>query len=110
MLTKVFPSGSDSKESVSNARDPDSVPRSGRSPGEGNDYPLQYFCLENPMNASSSLTMLSRLTVWIKTNWKILKEREIPDHLTCLLTNLYAGQEATVKTGHGKTIWFQIGK
>ena len=43
-------------------------------------------------------------------NWKILKEMGIPDHLTCLLRNLYAGQEATVKTGHGTTDWFQIGK
>ena len=42
--------------------------------------------------------------------WKILKEMEIPDHLTCLLRNLYAGQEATVRTGHGKTDWFQTGK
>ena len=42
--------------------------------------------------------------------WKILKEMGIPDHLTHLLRNLYAGQEATVKTGHGKTDWFQIGK
>ena len=42
--------------------------------------------------------------------WKILKEMGIPDHLTCLLRNLYAGQEATVITGHGKTYWFQIGK
>ena len=42
--------------------------------------------------------------------WKILKEMGIPDHLTCLLTNLYAGQEATVRTGHGTTDWFQIGK
>ena len=42
--------------------------------------------------------------------WKILKEMEIPDHLTCLLRNLYAGQEATVKTGHGTTDWSQIGK
>ena len=42
--------------------------------------------------------------------WKILKEMEIPDHLTCLLRNLYAGQEATVKTGHGTTAWFQIEK
>ena len=47
--------------------------------------------------------------VWITTNWKILKEMEIPDHLTCLLRNLYAGQEATVRTGHGTTDWFQIG-
>ena len=42
--------------------------------------------------------------------WKILKEMGIPDHLTCLLRNLYAGQEATVRTGHGITDWFQIGK
>ena len=42
--------------------------------------------------------------------WKILKETGIPDHLTCLLRNLYAGQEATVGTGHGTTHWFQIGK
>ena len=45
-----------------------------------------------------------------KKLWKILKEMGIPDHLTCLLRNLYAGQEATVRTGHGKTDWFQIGK
>ena len=42
--------------------------------------------------------------------WKILKEMGISDHLTCLLKNLYAGQEATVRTGHGTTDWFQIGK
>ena len=42
--------------------------------------------------------------------WKILKEMGIPDHLTCLLRNLYPGQEATVRTGHGTTDWFQIGK
>ena len=42
--------------------------------------------------------------------WKILKEMGIPDHLTCLLGNLYAGQETTVRTGHGTTDWFQIGK
>ena len=42
--------------------------------------------------------------------WKILKETGIPDHLTCLLRNLYTGQEATVGTGHGTTDWFQIGK
>ena len=42
--------------------------------------------------------------------WKILKEMGIPDHLTCLLRNLYAGQEATVRTGHGATGWFKIGK
>ena len=42
--------------------------------------------------------------------WKILKERGIPDHLICLLRNMYAAQEATVRTGHGTTDWFQIGK
>ena len=42
--------------------------------------------------------------------WKILKEKGIPDHLTCLLRNLYAGQEATDRTGHGTTDWFQVGK
>ena len=56
------------------------------------------------------LTMPKPLTVWITTNWKILKETGIPDHLTCLLRNLYAGQEATVRTGHGTTDWFQIRK
>ena len=56
------------------------------------------------------LTTPKPLTVWITTNWKILQEMEIPDHLTCLLRNLYAGQEATVRTGHGTTDWFQIGK
>ena len=51
------------------------------------------------------------LTVWITINCgKILKEMGILDHLTCLLRNLYAGQEAAVKTGHGTTDWFQIGK
>ena len=50
------------------------------------------------------------LTVWITINWKILKEMGIPDHLTCLLRNLYAGREAAVRTGHETTDWFQIGK
>ena len=45
-----------------------------------------------------------------KKLWKILQEMEIPDHLICLFKNLYAGQEATVRTGHGTTDWFQIGK
>ena len=54
--------------------------------------------------------MLKPLTRWITTNWKILQEMEIPDHLTCLLRNLYAGQKATVRIGHGTTDWFQIGK
>ena len=59
---------------------------------------------------SALLTMPKPLTVWITINWKILKEMGILDHLTCLLRNLYEGQEATVRTGHGTTDWFQIGK
>ena len=50
------------------------------------------------------------LPVWFTINWKILKGMGIPDHLTYLLRNLYAGQEVTVRTGHGTTDWFQIGK
>ena len=61
-------------------------------------------------STSVLLTMPKPLTVWITTNWKNLKEMGIPDHLTCLLGNLYAGQEGTVRTGHGTTDWFQIGK
>ena len=62
------------------------------------------------ISTSALLTMPKPLTVWITTNWKILQEMGIPDHLTCLLRNLFAGQEATVRTGHGTTDWFQIGK
>ena len=50
------------------------------------------------------------MTVWITTNWKILKEIGIPEYLACLLRNLYAGQEATVRTRHETTDWFQIRK
>jgi len=60
-----------------------------------------YFCFIDYAKA---------LTVCITINWKILKEIGIPEQLTCLLRNLYAGQEATVRTGHGITDWFQIGK
>ena len=59
---------------------------------------------------SALLTMPKPLTVWITTNWKILKEMGLPDLLTCLLRNLYAGQEAIVRTGQGTTDWFRIGK
>ena len=61
-------------------------------------------------SVSALLTIPKPLTVWITINWKILKEMGIPDHLTCLLRNLYAGQESAVRTGHGTTDWFQIGK
>ena len=61
-------------------------------------------------STSTSLTTLKPLTVWISTNWKILKEIGTPDHLTCLLRNLQADQEATVRTRHGTTDWFKTGK
>ena len=60
---------------------------------------------------SALLTMPKPLTVWMTTNCgRFWKEAGVPDHLTCLLRNLYAGQEATVWTGHATTYWFQIGK
>ena len=67
---------------------------------------------ESSRKTSTSALLITPkpLTVWITTNWKILKEMGIPDHLMCLLRNLYAGQEATVRTGHGTSDWFQIGK
>ena len=60
-----------------------------------------YFCF---------MTTLKPLMVWITTNWNILQEMGTADHLTCLLRNLYAGQEATVRIGHGKTDWSKLGK
>ena len=86
--------------------------------GRGTRDQIANFCwiMEKKQNSSrktsisASLTMPKPFTVWITINWNILKEMGIPDHLTCLLRNLYAGQEATVRTGHGKTDWFQIGK
>ena len=59
---------------------------------------------------SALLTMPMPWTVWITTNWKILKDMGILDHLPCLLRNVYAGQEAILRTGHGTTDWFQTGK
>ena len=61
-----------------------------------------YFCFIDYANAFDCVDH--------KKLWRILKEMGIPDHLTCLLRNLYAGQEATVRTGHGTTDWFQTGK
>ena len=61
-----------------------------------------YFCFIDYCKAFDSVDH--------KKLWKTLKEMGIPDHLTCLLRNLYASQEATVRTGHGTTDWFQIGK
>ena len=53
------------------------------------------------ISTSALLTMLETLTVYITIDWKILQEMGVPDHLTCLLRNLYAGQEGNVRTGHG---------
>ena len=62
-------------------------------------------------STSALLTMPKPLTVWITINCgKFFKRWEIPDHLTCLWIHLFAGKEATVRTGHGTTAWFQIGK
>ena len=61
-------------------------------------------------SSSASLTMLKPLTVEHNKPWKILQEMGIRDHLTCLLRNLYAGQETTVRTRHATPDWFQIGK
>ena len=61
-------------------------------------------------STSALLTTPKRLTVWITTNWKILQEMGIPDHLTCLLRNLYAGQEATVQTDMEQRTGSKLGK
>ena len=69
------------------------------------------MCFYNlSVSTSAFMTTPKPLTVWITTYWKILQEMGKPDHLTCLLRNLYAGQEATVRTEHETTDWFQIGK
>ena len=66
---------------------------------------------ESSRKTSTALLIMTKsLTIWITTNWKILKEMGIPYHLTCLLRSLYSGQEVTVRTRHGTTDWFQIGK
>ena len=70
----------------------DQIASSGSSKKQENSRKTSIFAL---------LTMPKPLTMWITINWKILKEMGISDHLTCLLRNLYAGQEATVRTGHG---------
>ena len=98
-----------------------------------NGNPLQYSCLENPMDGkawratvhgsqtvgydwgtSLSLCFIDYAKAFDSVDhhklWKILKEMGILDHLTCLLRNLYAGKDATVRSVHGKTDWFQLGK
>ena len=67
-----------------------------------------YFCFNDYVKATEYVKATDSMDP--NKLWKILKEMGIPDHLTCLLRNLFAGQEATVRTGHGTTVWFQIGK
>ena len=73
-------------------------------------WPIKKQESSRKISISALLTMPKPLTVWIATNWKILQEMGIPDHLTCLLRNLCAGQEATVRAGHGTMDWLKIGK
>ena len=129
-----FPGDSDGKAFAPSVGDPGLIPGLGRSPGKGNGNPLQYCCLENSMDGgawwatvhrvSKSQTQLSDFTFTFcfidytkafdcmnhNNLWKILKEMGIPSHLTCLLRNMYAGQEATFRTRHGTIDWFQVGK
>ena len=65
---------------------------------------------EGSSKTFTSASLTAKAFVRITTNWKILGEMGVSDHLTCLLRNLYADQEAAVRTGHGTTDWFQIGK
>ena len=74
------------------------------------DGPLKKQESSRKTSTPALLTMPKTLTVWIPTNWKTLQEMGIPDHLTHLLRNLYAAQEATVRTRHGTIDWFQVGK
>ena len=87
------------KLNLKKAEEPDPMPISIRS----------YKKQKNSRKTSASLTMLKPFTVWITTNWKILKEMGIPDHLTYLLRNLYAGQEATESDMKQQTD-FKLGK
>ena len=82
---------------------------------EPEKFPTSVGSLKNQKNSrktstSASLTTLKTLTVWITTNCGQFFKRRIPDHLICLLRNVYVGQEATVRTEHGTTDWFQTGK
>ena len=95
-----FPCSSVGKESACNAGDLGSIPGSGRSTREGIGF--SYFCF---IDYSKAFDCVDHNKLW-----KILKEMELPDHLTCLLRNLHPGQEATVRTGHGTADWFQIRK
>ena len=94
---------------------PDVQPGFRKSRGPRNQIANIHWIIERAREFQKSLCFnfidyAKALTVWITTNWKILQEMRIPDHLTCLLRNLYVGQEATVRTGYGKTDWYKIWK
>ena len=91
------------KLDLEKAQEPEiKLPISARSLKKQENFKNIYFCFTDYAKAFDCVDH-NKL-------WKILKERGIPDHLTCLLRNLYAGQEATVRTGHATTNWFQTGK
>ena len=104
-MTNVTNQGSAGKESTCNVRDPGSIPGLGRSPREGKGYPLQYSGLENSMDC-----IVHRVTKSWTQLWKILQEMGIPDHLTCLLRNLYAGQKQQLELDMKKQTGFKLGK
>ena len=109
-----FPGSSASKESTCNAGDPGSIPGLGRSPGEAIGYPLQYSWASLVAQAVNIICFIDFTRAFDCVDrdklWKALKEMGIPDHLTYILRNLYAGQELTVITLHGRTDRFKIKK
>ena len=80
--------------------------RKGR--GTGDQIADICWIIEKAREFQKTCILLKPLTVWVTTNWNILKKMGISDHLNCLLRYLYAGQEAIVRTRHGTTDWFQI--
>ena len=109
-----FPDSSASKESTCNAGDPSSIPGLERSAGEAIGYSLQYSWASLVAQTVNTIcfTDFTRTFDCVDHDklWKTLKEMGIPDHLTYILRNLYAGQELTVRTGHGTTDWSKSGK
>ena len=83
-----------------------------KNTGTGDQLANIFWIIEKAIKFQKNIYFMPKpLTMWITTNCgKLLKEMGIPDYLTCLLRNLYAGQKATVRTGHGTTDWLQIGK
>ena len=93
---------------------PDIQARSGKGRGTRDQIANIHWIIEKARELQNNIYFCfidyAKAFVWITTNWTILQEMGIPGHLTCLLRNLYAGQEATVRTGYGTTDWSQIGK